>query len=65
MALPVAVVSCSVEGAGLSSISEAKLLGATLVAAPVSTSIPEVAAALLEAKLFSMAMVDTGAEYTG
>ena len=54
-------------GAGLSSLSEAKLLGATLVAAPVFTSIPQVADALLEAcgKLFSMAMVYTGAEYTG
>ena len=46
-------------------MSEAKLLGATLVVAPVSTGIPQVAAALLEAKLFSMAMVNTGAEYTG
>ena len=34
IAFPVAVVSCSVGSAGLSSISEAKLFGATLVAAP-------------------------------
>ena len=55
---PVAVVSCKVEGVGLSSMSEAKLFGATLVAAPVSTNIPQ-ASAVLEAcsKLSSWAMM--------
>ena len=40
---------------------EAKLLGATLVAAPVSTSIPQVSAVLGASKLSSWAM-NTGDE---